>query len=241
MLGQGQALRVASQSLTEHPRLHGGISAGWKNFASVRHLADTQESGMLGRFVAIFLIIVVAKVVYNIRNLLWMKYYFKKYEEYRKSGGKGWYIRERKQRIVGLFGKAGVKDNYIPFEQLAGEPPVQTVHHIARLSVFQNITELRQGIVPYIVSAFKEAIAVFKHRIVQSFSPIYWLESFLFLPKKTLTYLGINGNSVFGRVSQLVWWLMNLAGIVGSTVFNAEFRVWSNRYLPAWLSNFLGN
>jgi hypothetical protein len=30
IIGQGPALRVAPQSLTDHPRLHEGVFAGWK-------------------------------------------------------------------------------------------------------------------------------------------------------------------------------------------------------------------
>ena len=37
MIAQGQALRVASQALPDHPRLHEGDSSGWENVAALLH------------------------------------------------------------------------------------------------------------------------------------------------------------------------------------------------------------
>ena len=40
LIPQGQALRVASQALTDQPRLHERIPFGWKNFAGLLHCTD---------------------------------------------------------------------------------------------------------------------------------------------------------------------------------------------------------
>jgi hypothetical protein len=44
MIAQGQALRVASQALPDHPRLHERDSSGWENIAALPHLIDVPYS-----------------------------------------------------------------------------------------------------------------------------------------------------------------------------------------------------
>jgi hypothetical protein len=80
---------------------------------------------VIGKVGAIFLILVVAKVVYNTRNLLWTKYYFHKYGEYINSGGKGWRIIEIKQRILEMFEKAGIKDTTVTIVEHLGSRMMQ--------------------------------------------------------------------------------------------------------------------
>ena len=183
---------------------------------------------MIGKIGAIFLLLVVAKVVYNTRNLLWTKYHFKKYNEYINSGGEGWYIRENRQSIIEMFEKAWVKDNTLTVVEPLGYGHAQAIH----VRAFQNIANLREDVAVHIISSFKEAQSIFRRRILQAFSLFYWVETFIFLPKKVTVYLGLDAGSVSTRILQLVWWLMNLAGIIGSTIFNQEFRAWSNLYLP---------
>jgi hypothetical protein len=70
LIPQGQALRVASQALTDHPRLHEAYASGWKNFAAAEvppvHLCrikDKQEGITMGKFKKILSCIGIAALI----------------------------------------------------------------------------------------------------------------------------------------------------------------------------------
>ena len=51
-----------------------------------------------------------------------------------------------------------------------------------------------------------EAKGTFKHRIIENFSPLFWIDCVLFLPRTVLEYMGVDGNGVITKVFQLLYW-----------------------------------
>lgn len=161
------------------------------------------------------------RVIYNLYNFWLTKYYYKKYVEFVKNS-KSWFVREHKQKIVSLFERAGIEDCTLPNTELAGYGFVRT----GNFSVFRNISILREDVVTVINGNFHEAIGVYKQRIIDTFNPFYWIESFFQLPTSILKYIGLKPQSIIVKILQILWWLIVAVSTVVGIVFNSEFVNW---------------
>lgn len=178
---------------------------------------------MTVKLVTLISLILVTKILYNLYNFSVTKYLYKKYIEYIK-GSKSWFIKEHKQRIINLFQRAGIKDSYQPNVELAGYGMVST----GNVSVFQNLSVLRKDIVTIINGDFREAIGIYRQRMLEAINPFYLIESFFQLPRLVLEYLGIKPESVFIKLFQLLWWTIVAISTLIGIFFNREFIVWTN-------------
>lgn len=57
---------------------------------------------------------------------------------------------------------------------------------------------------------FFEAEGVYRQRIFDSFSPVYWIELIIYAPKKLLTYLGFDETKILFKACNIlltfIWW-----------------------------------
>lgn len=82
----------------------------------------------------------------------------------------------------------------------------------------------------YISGNDKEALlqskGFFKANIIENFSPFFWIESFLFMPRKILMYLGIKPRKktgiLFERLLTVLWWIITFT--VG--LFSEEIKTY---------------
>ena len=51
------------------------------------------------------------------------------------------------------------------------------------------------------------AKGIFKSRIFEAFSPLYWINCILFLPRNILTYLGLDADGIMSKILQLLYWI----------------------------------
>lgn len=78
------------------------------------------------------------------------------------------------------------------------------------LRLVDNLTNLREDVVPMVSRLFDLASGVFRMRIKEAFSPLYWIDCVVFAPKHLITYLGIDTNKsaakALNAILTVLWW-----------------------------------
>ncbi|WP_432353895.1 hypothetical protein [Anaerotruncus rubiinfantis] len=155
-----------------------------------------------------FVIIFCYKIASNASYLFAAKRYRKIYHDY--LSGKGGDIVEHVPSIEKLMSKANVEDKSIPAAQPIGYMQVATY----TASVITNISSLRADIACGVDNILLKTIGTFKMRLLESFSPVYWLDTIIFLPREIFKYFGADSNSIGGKVLQLLWWILAPIAII---------------------------
>ncbi len=184
---------------------------------------------MINNLVVIFLIIFLYKILKNLYNLYRVKtirYYFLTIFT-NKVNNK---VYETKDEILKLFKDAGVEDSLFPVTQRAGFGLVNSFE-ASTFKVYPSNLEIFAGAQ---LQMFDYSIGVYKKRIFECFSPLYWFELIIFLPKTIFEYLGLNTESIFVKFLNLIYWIVGLLfGIFKENIFTFLFS-----YLPKNFFNF---
>lgn len=138
----------------------------------------------------------------NVSGLLRLNHYDREYSLYLSNPEKN--FAENTGPLVQLFKAAGVADRQIPYVEPMGYGQLLQGHTL----LFSNIGNLRDSVVANMIACFAEAKGVYKHRILENFSPLFWIRSILFLPRTLLAYLGVKGDSLITKLFQLLYWLV---------------------------------
>ena len=141
------------------------------------------------------------RLAVNVSALLWLKHYEKKYSQY--LSGVGMQYAENEAAVTKLFKDAGLADRMIPFVQPMGLGQILQ----GQTSLFNNMSNLREDVVSNMKLCFSSARGAYKNRIVENFSPIFWINCVLFLPRTILVYMGVSTDSFFSKLFQLIYWL----------------------------------
>ncbi|WP_207706239.1 hypothetical protein [Clostridium sp. HBUAS56017] len=143
------------------------------------------------------------KLVINIIAFIKVKYFYKRYTL--------WLFQDRdmslvtyRRAIITLFKNADIKDAYIPTTSKIGYGRIASFN----ASIMNSFPSAYEDFAVNITRMFHEAIGVYRSRIFETFSPIYWINSLIFLPKRFLTYLGLNAESVIVKLLQCIWWFI---------------------------------
>ena len=156
-----------------------------------------------------FLAILIIKFVLNLSRFIQCKCYLSKYNNYIKDPK--WGFIELSHQVVTLFKNAGVEDTTVPNVQFIGFGNFQA----SNPSVFSNISVIRKDIVSYVIGMFHQAIGIYRTRVLETFNPLYWIESIIFLPKQILNYMGVSSESIMIKVAQIIYWiLVAIAGLL---------------------------
>ena len=124
----------------------------------------------------------------------------------------GWKIIENKAEIIKLFERAGLKSFLITITQPTGYGFAN--HNY--LDLFQNLASLTQignvNIPSTIMNYFYEGIGVYKARIKEALSIIFWLNTLIFLPQKIIAYLdfSIKAESIklISKIFNFIYWII---------------------------------
>lgn len=141
------------------------------------------------------------RLISNISALARICYYDKKYTLYLSSSAIN--FKEYNSAVVQLFKKASLPDLQIPYVQPIGFG--QLIQ--GNTSFFGNLDNRREDVVGGMLKYLAEAKGTFKHRIIENFSPLFWIDCVLFLPRTVLEYMGVDGNGVITKVFQLLYWV----------------------------------
>lgn len=127
---------------------------------------------------------------------------------------------QAKKDVQSLIFGANVENYSIPWTQPAGFGLVNTMkpsvlgQFPSRIDVFAQST----------LRMFEEAIGVYKRRMFETFNPLYWVDAAIWLPKRFLSYLGINNTNFAAKalhcLFQGAYWLATAAFIA----YNQEAR-----------------
>lgn len=138
----------------------------------------------------------------NISAFIRVNHYRDKYLEYLKNPESG--FREYTSAVVRLFNQADVPDILVPFVQPLGYGQVLQ----ANTTLFANVDSRDEKVIANMQRCFQEARGVFKMRIFQCFSPLFWIECLIFLPRNLLGYLGLSNDSIVSKLSQVLYWFL---------------------------------
>lgn len=113
-------------------------------------------------------------------------------------------------QIVSNFKKAGIKNSTHPITIPTGHNYVANTKY----SYFDNIFMKSPQTLPIISEFFLQAQGIYRKRIFESFNPLYWIELIIFLPKNIIAYFGLNTDSIFTKIFQLIFWIIDSIIIV---------------------------
>lgn len=148
-----------------------------------------------------FIIVFVYRLLTNVSALIRLNYYDRKYTTYLSHPENNFAVYT--DPIVRLFKAAGITDRSIPFVQPMGYGQGLAGH----ATLFMNIANRSNDAMANMLECFAEAKGTFRHRIIENFSPLFWINCVLFLPKTVLEYLGVKGESLITKVFQLLYWM----------------------------------
>ncbi len=154
----------------------------------------------------IFLVcIIVYKVLINLYKYVELNSYYSDYQKYLANEKN--HCSRNKNQAIKLIKNAGVVDNYVPISQPSGYGTIATIS----ASVFTNYPTNSNIFAGGMLDAFDAALGTYRSRIIESFNPLFWIETILFLPRNLLDYLGISKESIAYKLCNLIftflWWL----------------------------------
>lgn len=158
------------------------------------------------KFYYYIIIILCIKIIINLTKYFQCKYYLDSYFLWVKGELKGWSLTEAKQKVKELLQGAGVEDCHLPFVEPVGFNMINTSSFL----VLDNFPNSRNDVFQITITFFHDAIGVYRRRIFETFNPLFWLEFFVFLPKKLSSYLGINSEKISVKIFQVLYWLVSI-------------------------------
>jgi hypothetical protein len=180
-------------------------------------------------FITIILLILIiiglkaALNFYRLKKLLKFQDIYKGYTTEKYEGEEGWLFYEKKQEIKELFEKAGIKSGQLPIMQPVGYGYVQSLN----IDIVENMANTQYpAIIGHMIGCFKQAIGVYKRRLKDSINPFYWLELIIYLPQKTIEYIGFSQDSksatAVSKTINVIYWLVS--GLVTLFTTNSYFH-----------------
>lgn len=125
-----------------------------------------------------------------------------------------------KKEILDYIKNSGVKDKHINIAEPMGFGQLVT----GRVSVFNNLLSYRTDVATAVRDLLLEAKGNYWYRFVNSINPFYWLKIILYIPKYLLSYLGLDADSIFIKIFQLIYWAIGIIFTIIITVFTDEIK-----------------
>lgn len=160
---------------------------------------------MIKNIILIFIVVFTYKLITCISDLIKITNYKDLYLRYIKGYNEKFL--QYSKISVDLMKKLGVKESLTN----GGISPV-----------LGNITMKNGLIITHVKNKFESAVGIAKHNLKQCFSPLYWINSLLFLPKNVLLYLNVSAESIFIKIAQLIYWVLGVL----ITIFSSDIANW---------------
>ena len=133
-----------------------------------------------------------------------MKKYYQKYNDYFTKNDSS--IEFDKRQIIDLFKDSEINDFNIPtIEPIGFGQGAQYT-----FSGFENMFMRDSRIFNGINSKFIESIGIYRHRMIQTFNPIFWFDFIFKLPEHILKYLGVLPDKLIVKIITLIYWILCL-------------------------------
>ena len=173
---------------------------------------------MLTRLVIIFVVILAYKFLSNITCYFRCKKLQQTFVDWLADRSAS--CSQHRSEVISLFKRARVKDSYIPITQPTGFFQLASFN----ASVFQSFPSDIEVFANATYRKFQEAIGFYKFEALNTFNPLSWIDSILFLPKNLLLYIGLREEKTSFRLSNVLltclWWCILWA----IALFDAEFK-----------------
>lgn len=114
-------------------------------------------------------------------------------------------VTEYQHELIDLLKRAEIQDRRLPISIPIGFGYISNT----TTSVFDNLFVNDSEISPIVGQFFNQAKGVYKLRMKQSFSPFYWIDLIVFLPKTLSRYFGIESNSAILKITNIVYWIIS--------------------------------
>ena len=150
-----------------------------------------------------FMLIALAlayKVAINVSALFRLHFYHEKYGRYLSK--KDFNFEECAPAVLKLFKAAGIKDAWLPCVQPAGYGMLSS----GQVSFFDNLASADGQCIELMRRSMAECKGIFKGRILETFSPLYWINCIIYLPRKILEYMGLDAGSIICKIAQIIYW-----------------------------------
>lgn len=157
-------------------------------------------------FLYLWITIVIYKIVSNTYFYFRIKVLSKKHLKWMHNNCHN--FPTYKSEVIFLFKRAGIQNLYTPTLQNIGS------NHVASFSadVFTNFPSTDINIFNGAIRMFYEAEGTYRHRIFESFNPLYWIDCVLFAPKNLLLYLNFVEEKTLFKICNVlltfIWWCL---------------------------------
>jgi len=153
-----------------------------------------------------FLCLVLFKIINNTVRLIKTKYFWNRYIDWLNDSDNTLYT--YKQSIKNLFLHAGMQTLVVPNAAPVGYGQIATYN----AEVSENMFIKRNDIVSLTLHLFANTFGVYRSRIIESFSPLYWINFIIFIPKHLLLYIGLDSEKtaykLLNVVLSAIWWVI---------------------------------
>lgn len=179
---------------------------------------------MLTKTAILVLLLLVLRALYYANYLIKSKNNLKVLEKYlndQTSESRDKLVKV-KYEIKHIIEIAGLSSHTIPYTEAVGYGHVATGH--AKPS--ENLLSLREDIAKANFELLEESVSIFRSKLINTFNPMFWVESLVYLPTKVLSFLGVANNKTLVKIFQLLWWLLAFVSALVSIFFNEQFKEW---------------
>ena len=170
----------------------------------------------------VLLTVALIKVYINTSKYIQVNRYYEKYKRWLQ--GENIYLRRNHHQVIKLFKDAGIQDTIFPLVEPLGLGQIATTN----VSVFNNFPNATEAMGKATIGKFEQAIGVYHSRVFDTISPLYWIETILFIPKNAFNYLGLDSESILIKIFQLIYWfvggMLTLIYSVYTNEINAAIR-----------------
>ncbi len=185
-------------------------------------ILQKKEGRVTIKIILIISSIFIYKLLSNIYYLHRTRKLLKLYEEWMMKKDYSEKILTYKIEILRLFEKANIKDSNIPVTQPTGYGQIINTY----VSIQHNLF-LKGPVFAHAVDMFLAASGVYRERIKECFSPKYWVDQILLLPKNLLNYLGLNADSIIIKIINIIYWFLI-----------PLFLLWRDEFI-AWIKSLI--
>ena len=152
----------------------------------------------------------------------------------RQDGSQSWEFVKKTVEIKALFKRANIQDQVVSWMEPAGFGYVQQ----AGAAMYENISAANAEIQSKVVNAFHRAEGVYEQRQWEALSPFYWVELLLHLPSHALEYAGLVKGSVWGKLANMIAWVVGVVAFVTSLPDFVGLQKWVSHQLAALVAWF---
>jgi hypothetical protein len=152
------------------------------------------------KLAAIFLFIIwFYKLSYNAYCYFRTKSLFKRYKKYEQDKDPlNVEIAEILPEVKELFTRADIKDDVqIPFDNSKAKGKIKPLWNIANdmpeIQAFYNVK-------------FVEVMGFYRKGMIDSINPFYWVNFFVYIPQKVLSYINVV-NEIVVKIINLIYWI----------------------------------